>query len=185
MAIGSSPRTCIVVFGAAVHPDGSPSGTLRRRIAAAVRFAAAAGPVRFLVTGGIVRNPPSEAEVMRRLLLEAGVAGEDILVEDQARNTQQSSVLCAGMLRGRDDIGAVVVCTSRYHMFRCQMLLRMNVIRTGAGVPSEDAAFQSRVRNAYSWLRELVAIPVDAAVSAWRRLRGRRPAGGGGPNRRD
>jgi hypothetical protein len=52
-------------------------------------------------------------------------------------------------------------------------------------VPSEDAAFQSRVRNAYSWLRELVAIPVDAAVSAWRRLRGRRPAGGGGPNRRD
>jgi len=173
LATGSPPRTCIVVFGAAVRPDGSPSGTLRRRVAAAVRFAATAGPACFLVTGGIVRNPPPEAEVMRRLLLEAGAAAEDILVEDQARNTQQSAVLCAGMLRGRGDIGAVVVCTSRYHMFRCRMLLRMNGIRTGAGVASDDAAFQSRARYIYSWLRELFAVPVDAAVSAWRRLRDR------------
>lgn len=173
MAIGSPPRTCIVVFGAAVRPDGSPSGTLRRRVAAAVRFAARVGPACFLVTGGIVRNPPPEAEVMRRLLLEAGVAADAILVEDQARNTQQSAVLCAGILRGRDGIGDVAVCTSRYHMFRCRMLLRMNGIRTGAGVASEDAAFQSRVRYAYSWLRELVAIPVDAAMSAWRWLQDR------------
>lgn len=110
---------------------------------------------------------------MRRLLLEAGVAADAILVEDQARNTQQSAVLCAGILRGRDGIGDVAVCTSRYHMFRCRMLLRMNGIRTGAGVASEDAAFQSRVRYAYSWLRELVAIPVDAAMSAWRWLQDR------------
>lgn len=110
---------------------------------------------------------------MRDLLLEAGVAADAILVEDQAQNTQQSAIFCAGMLRRRDDIGAVVVCTSRYHMVRCRMLLRLNGIRTGAGVASEDAAFQSRSRYTYSWLRELVAIPVDAAAAAWRRLRDR------------
>jgi uncharacterized SAM-binding protein YcdF (DUF218 family) len=161
---------CIIIFGAAVRVDGSPSGTLRRRVAAAMRFADAAGPVRFLVTGGLGRHPPAEAVAMRRLLLELGAREEQILVEDQARNTRESAILCARMLQGRDDVGAVIVCTSRYHIRRCRMLLRMCGIRTAGGAASEDAGFVGRGRHAYSWLREMVAIPVDAVRMTWHRL---------------
>jgi len=162
-----SPRqNYVIIFGAAVRPDGSPSGTLRRRIAAAFRLLDRPAPVRFIVTGGIGRNPPAEATVMRRLLLELGARDDQILVEDQACNTRQSAILCAGILHAQDDVGAVIACTSRYHMLRCRMLLRMQGIRSMAGAVSEDAAFVGRARYGYCWLRELAAIPVDAVCSA-------------------
>ncbi len=107
---------------------------------------------------------------MQRLLLELGAPDDRILIEDQARNTRQSAILCTRMLRARGDVGAVIVCTSRYHMRRCRMLLRMSGIRASAGVASEDAAFLGWVRHAYARLREMAAIPADAIRLAWHRL---------------
>ena len=117
--------------------------------------------MRFLVTGGIGEHPPSEAAVMRQCLLELGARDDQVLVEDQAESTRGSAALCAALLRAQDDVGQVLVCTSRYHVPRCRMLLRMNGIPSLPGAASEDAAFVGRPRYAYYCLRELVAIPVD------------------------
>lgn len=167
MASGSPRHDYVIIFGAAVRPDGSPSGTLRRRVVAAVAYAEMAGPVRFLVTGGAVHNPPAEAIVMRRLLLDHGIAEQHVLVEDKARNTHESAVLCSAILTARDDVGSVAVCTSRYHMARCRMLLRLHGIPADPGAASEDAAFVGPVGYAYAWLREILAFPLDAARSVW------------------
>ena len=161
----------MIVFGAAVRPDGSPSGTLRRRIRAAA-MAGNARPLRYLVTGGLVRHPPAEATVMRRLLLELGVADDRILIEDRARNTRQSASLCASILRRRGDVGDVLLCSSRYHLPRCRLLLRLNGIDCRSGAASDDAGAVGRGRYAYSWLRELAAMPMDAILVVLRRLTG-------------
>ena len=165
----------MIVFGAAVRPDGAPSGTLKRRIATAAGTAGTARPLRYLVTGGPVRHPEPEALVMRRLLVELGVREDRILVEDRARNTRESARLCAAILGGRGDVGAVLVCSSRYHLPRCRLLLRLHGIRCGAAVASEDAAALGRARYAYSWLRELAAMPFDALRAVLRRRFGRAP----------
>jgi uncharacterized SAM-binding protein YcdF (DUF218 family) len=167
--LGSAPprQTYVIIFGAAVRPDGTPSGTLRRRVAAGIAYAGKAGLVRFLVTGGAVRNPPAEAVVMRRLLLDQGIAEAHILVEDKARNTHESAVLCSAILTARDDVGRVAVCTSRYHMARCRMLLRLHGIPTVPGAASEDAIFVGTAGYAYAWLREILAFPLDAVRSVW------------------
>ena len=161
----------MIVFGAAVRPDGSPSGTLRRRIRAAVS-AGNARPLCYLVTGGLVRHPPAEAAVMRRLLLEMGVTEDRILIEDRARNTRQSAGLCAAILRRQGDVGEVMLCSSRYHLPRCRMLLRLNGVRCGRGAASDDAAAVGRSRYVYSWLREVAAMPMDALLVVLRRVSG-------------
>jgi len=110
---------------------------------------------------------------MRRLLLDLGVPDERIVVEDTARNTRQSAVRCAAMLRARTDVGAVVVCSSRYHIRRCRMLLRLSGIRPDAAVASRDAHRVGRTRYAWSWARDLVAFPCDAVAMTGHRLRQR------------
>ena len=159
----------LIVFGAAVRPDGSPSGTLRRRVRAAAAMLENSRPVRFLVTGGPVRHPSAEGVVMRRLLMEMGVAEDRILVEDRARNTRESAKLCAAILGRRDDVAEVLLCSSRYHLPRCRMLLRLNGVRCRHGAASEDAGALGRGRCAIFWLREFAAMPFDALLAASRR----------------
>jgi uncharacterized SAM-binding protein YcdF (DUF218 family) len=178
LASGEARYDYLIVFGAAIRPDGSPSGTLRRRIQTAFRSVEDLGQVRFLVTGGLVRNPPAEAVVMRRLLLELGASENQILIENQARNTRESALLCAAILRRQGDVGDVLVCSSRYHVPRCRMLLRLSGVRSRMGVGSEDAAAVGRGRIAYSVLREAAAMPLDAILlavqRAWRGMGGPR-----------
>ena len=94
------------------------------------------------------------------------------LIEDRARNTRQSASLCASILRRRGDVGDVLLCSSRYHLPRCRLLLRLNGIDCRSGAASDDAGAVGRGRYAYSWLRELAAMPMDAILVVLRRLTG-------------
>ena len=73
----------IIVFGAAVRPDGQPSAVLRHRLEAAITWAKSRPQARFLVTGGLGDHPPSEAEAMRRYLLDRGIEESAIVIEPQ------------------------------------------------------------------------------------------------------
>jgi uncharacterized SAM-binding protein YcdF (DUF218 family) len=116
------------------------------------------------VTGGICPHPPAEAVVMRRLLLDLGASDDQIVVEDTARSTLQSAIRCSAMLCARADVGAVVVCSSRYHVRRCRMLMRLNGIRPDAAVASQDAHRVGPARYAWSWARDFAALPFDATL---------------------
>jgi len=111
---------------------------------------------------------------MRRLLLDLGARDEQIVVEDTALNTLQSAIRCSAMLRARGDVGEVVVCSSRYHIRRCRMLLRMNGVRAERFVASRDTPKVGRIRYAYAWLREWAALPHDTVLMTanrfWRKL---------------
>jgi uncharacterized SAM-binding protein YcdF (DUF218 family) len=168
--------TVFVVFGAAVWPDGSPSGTLRRRTLGALIQAQGVSPRRFLLTGGQGRYGPPEAVVMRNLLLEAGVSAEEIVLEDQAGDTLDSVLYCARILRGEGGAGnreRVVVVSSAYHVPRCCLLFRLLGMQVEAGPITRDR----RVLGLGSWLhavlRETVATPWDAFLIGIRRGRSR------------
>lgn len=165
-----------VVFGAAVWPDGSPSATLRRRTLGALALSErggmgqAAGNRRFLLTGGQGRHGPPEAHVMRDLLVERGVPEHEIELEDRARDTLESVLRCARLLRAGDRQERIVVATSGYHAYRCWLLFRLLGIRSRIGsIPSDRSIVGLR-----GWiravLRECVATPWDALLLlAWHR----------------
>lgn len=159
----------IVVFGAAIRPDGRPSGTLRRRVEGAYRFGRSLSDPLYLVTGGVGRYGPAEAVVMGEQLRRLGVPDHRIVVEDQGSDTLSSAVLCRDLLRARPDRGGLYVCSSTYHIPRCRMLLRMLGLRTRATPMASDRPALGTPKWFYYVVREAAALPYDAIAMALRR----------------
>jgi uncharacterized SAM-binding protein YcdF (DUF218 family) len=125
----------VVVLGAAMAAPGVPGAALRRRLehGVAVFFARNAGHL--LVSGGIVGPPPAEAEMMRDLAVQCGVAKERIVVEDSARNTFENAVYTGRIIRDRQ-WRRVVVVTDGFHLPRALYVFRrLGLEVAGDGVP--------------------------------------------------
>lgn len=161
----------IVIFGAAVRPDGSASPALRRRVEAAADFGAGLRAPLYVPTGAKGRFGPAESAVMAALLRDRGVPPERIVEEPTGTDTLSSVLACVALLRARGHAGPAFAATSGYHLPRCLLLLRM------AGVPARPVpppgADPSWPRRWYWRLREAPALPYDAALMLAARLRGR------------
>ncbi len=164
-------RPVIVIFGAAVRQNGAPSGALRGRVDAAITTGRRLTDPLYLPTGGQGRHGPPEAKVMTGLLLDAGIARSSILPEPTGRNTIRSVQACAALLGPTR--APVYVATSPYHMLRCVLLLRLAGLRARPGCLPRGRASARWAKRWFWRLRELPAIPVDAALLLTWRLRGR------------
>ena len=163
----------IIIFGAAVRPDGTPSNALRLRVEAAA-FAGEAMELLplYIPTGAVGRHGPAEAEVMAALLRRHGVPPDRIVEERTARDTLSSAVACAGILRTRGHDGPVFAASNAYHLPRCRMLMRLAGFPAGGIAPDGPASRHWRRR--WFWrLREVLAFPYDLVLITWHRLRGR------------
>jgi vancomycin permeability regulator SanA len=155
------------VPGAAVRPDGSPSGTLQRRVESAWKAASADRHARILVSGGQGRYGPPEAAVMSRLLQEMGAPAERIVVEPEGRNTLDSVIRSSRILRGRGDARLIYICTSDYHQLRCRRLLQILGFATAVVRMPPERTFLGSRKYLYYWLREFAALPWDALHLWW------------------
>ena len=106
-----------MVLGTQVLPGGKPSRTLDARVRHAARLYAAGVVEKILVTGGVGTHPPSEAEVMARILREEGVPEGAVLIEDEAESTWDSARLVAA-LAAREGVSEVLVVTDPLHCVR-------------------------------------------------------------------
>lgn len=163
------PIACYVIFGAAVRPGGRPSGTLRRRVEGALAAGGASGEALYLVTGGVGRHPPAEADVMAGLLEAAGVPGERILRDTASDDTLSSALAVARIVRERCPAARIVVCTSRFHQPRCRLLLRLAGLAAESAPMHPDRPGLGPVRWLYYVAREAVALPWDAVLMVARR----------------
>jgi uncharacterized SAM-binding protein YcdF (DUF218 family) len=154
-----------VILGAQVLSGGRPSRTLRARVRHAARLYAG-GEVRLVIpTGGIGRHPPSEAAVAARMLREAGVPEEAILLEEEARNTWESARLVAAMARRRG-IRSVLVVTDPLHCVRTVGAFRAEGVPACASPVYSSPMWRKPRLRREQFLREIGAI-------VWYRVRRR------------
>lgn len=160
----------IVIFGAAVRPDGRPSPTLARRIGYAFEAAALRPEAPILCSGAAGRAGPSEASVMAAALARRGVETARLVLDEDSRDTLQSVLAAARFVRRRE-IAELVVCSDRYHLPRIRLLLAALGVETQPG-PVAPGRGGTPLRH---WtrmrLREGVAIPYDLALVLARRRR--------------
>jgi uncharacterized SAM-binding protein YcdF (DUF218 family) len=153
-----------IIFGAGVSAEGRPSAVLRHRIDGALAWAREHPAAMLMPTGGVGRQGPAEAEVVREILIEAGVAPERIVAEACGRDTLESVRLCDAILRRRGDCGRIVCCTSTYHQPRCALLLRLlGYTVVLPGMPNGWGRL-STFRYARTLLKEMLATPYDAML---------------------
>src|ERR1700677_3485345 len=161
----------ILIFGAAVRPDGKPSVTLQRRVETALACARGHQAVNFIPTGAIGRHGPSEASVMADFLMKSGIPGEQIQLEETGTDTLSSARALARLVRKEPSrSGPVMVATSGYHLPRCLILLWL------FGVAAKPCRLP-RVPGTATWwkrwywrLREVPALPYDATLALWLRV---------------
>ena len=159
-----------MIMGAAVRRDGSPSGAMRRRVESALALGGNSATSLYLVTGGQGRFGPPESAVMKSMLQAAGVPENRILADPESHDTLSSVLHCANMLKAREKVDTVVVCTDRYHVPRCRWLFWL------LGVPTSNRPMPSGFgANGIFWwtyyhVRELFAIPWDTVLLLGRRI---------------
>ena len=170
-------RTFLIIYGAAVKAGGIPSGTLLRRVQGAWKISQTlTSPCYFIVTGGVGKHAPSEAQVMQNLLLDLGATHEQVMLEDQAKDTMDSSFNCAELLtqhsyQAQND--CVIVCSSPYHNYRCQLLLWMKQVSSVRGNMPTDKYALGTIKWLRYYIREAVAIPWDL-IHIWIKLKFKR-----------
>ncbi len=76
-----------------------------------------------LIFAGAAKEGVSNAQVMKRLALAAGVPEEAILIEEQSQNTTENARLVALLLR-RERISSIILITSPYHQRRAYTAFR-------------------------------------------------------------
>jgi len=138
-------RDFIVVLGAAVRPGGRASPALRRRVEHAVDLWRQRPDVRLVLTGGLGRFPPAEAEVMARFAESAGVPRERMLLESRATTTRESARFCAALL-AEYEVRRVVIVTDAYHQRRARLAFRRAGLRPVSSSPSASSTVPPRVR---------------------------------------
>ena len=159
----SEPSGVAVVLGTQVLPGGRASRTLEARVRHAARLYKE-GTIRLLVpTGGLGEHPPSEAEVMARVLRGEGVPESAVILEDRALNTWDSARLVAGMA---DKLGvkSVVVVTDPVHCVRAVAAFRRAGLMASAEPVYSSPMWRGKWQRRGQLVREIGAL-------AWYRMR--------------
>jgi len=113
-----------VVLGAGIDGE-QPSLSLRRRLDSSIKFLNENPEVKLIVSGGFGEGLRiSEAEVMKRYLIERGINEGRILKEERSKTSNENLKYTRELLNEihgeqRQDI---VVITSDYHMFRAKLI---------------------------------------------------------------
>ena len=164
------PAPLIVVFGAAVLPDGRPSASLMRRIGYGAQAAQAWPDAPVLCSGGVGRSGPSEASIMAEHLATRCVAPSRLILDEVSADTLQSVLAAARTLEALG-LRRVVVCSDRYHVPRIRLMLGALGLATAAGPVLPGRGGSTRRECTRMTLREAVAIPYDLAIVLARRRR--------------
>ena len=167
----------VVVFGAAVWEYGRPSPALERRVRHAVSLIRSGRATYLLVTGGVGKHPPSEAQVMKQVALERGVPAHLIFTEETGASTFHSALACAKIMCRHNWTTAIVV-TDVYHIPRTVLLFRCLGIAAVGHPPPGGRQANPPLRWFVYYLRECVAFPWYCILILHRLIYSRKLQGG-------
>lgn len=148
----------LVVLGAGLRPDGTPSEALRYRLDAALGYLEDNPGTACVVSGGQgLGESRTEAAAMREYLLGHGLAEGRVIVEDRSASTAENVRNSAGLLAPGASVGIV---TNDFHLYRALRLAEKNGLPGASGL----AAPSNPLYLPQSALRECAALAKDLLV---------------------
>lgn len=135
-----SKADCILVLGAGLKPDGSPSDMLRDRLSFACDLWEEGVSDTVLVSGDRASESYDEVTAMKNYLLAHGVPEEAIVEDPMGYSTSES------LKRAKDIFGYenVAVVTQRYHLYRALYIAQKTGL-DAKGVNSDPYTYRGQV----------------------------------------
>ncbi|PTM57597.1 YdcF family protein [Desmospora activa] len=158
-ALTGSTRESGIVLGAALQGD-QPSPALQERLDYALALYQEGRFSTFLCCGGSLRRQISEAQAMKRYLIERGIPAPAILLEENSVNTAQNLAF-ARLILERHHLRTCFLITHDYHMYRACLHARRQGIDI---VPAPCASKRlwipyHRVRECFALIRWFLLRP--------------------------
>ena len=148
----------VVVLGAQMKTSG-PSKALKYRLDEAVRYLEANPDTKVIVSGGQGPDEPmSEAQGMYDYLVNAGIAPDRILLEDQSKNTFQNLTFSAEYLDPSNDLVGVV--SNNFHIFRATKIPQKAGYQNVYGIAAKGEPFL----QCNNMMREFLGVVKDFLV---------------------
>lgn len=152
-AAASFDADAIIVLGASVYPDGTPSGILQDRLDDGIALYFAGAAPKIIMSGDNGTESYNECWAMKQYAISQGVPSEDVFCDHAGFSTYET------MYRARHVFGAerIVVATQTYHLYRA-LYDAQGVGMEAIGVPSDYGEYANQ-----SWydIRELFARTKD------------------------
>lgn len=148
---------CILVLGAGLQGDGSPSPMLRDRLLTGVSLFESGASDRLLMSGDHGTAGYDEVNAMKNFAIEAGVPSECIFMDHAGFSTYES------LYRARDIFRAdkLIIVTQKYHLYRALYVAgKLGLDVRGVAADGEEYAGQE-LREA----REVLARGKDFFVA--------------------
>lgn len=105
---------CILVLGAGVYCDGSPSPMLQDRLEGGIELYWSGAAPKLLMSGDHSREDYDEVNAMKDYAMDKGVPDQDIFMDHAGFSTYDS------LYRARDvfQAGKIIIVTQKYHLYR-------------------------------------------------------------------
>lgn len=156
-AAGTPPQNpdAVIVLGCKVQPSGNPSLMLRQRINAAFEYLSENEEVLCIVSGGKGSDEPlSEAETMKNLLVEMGIDGNRIIIEDKSESTRQNIEYSLKLLEEQGKtVSEAAIVTDGFHQLRASLIVKESNV-----APTAVSAETPLWLIAPYWVREWFAL---------------------------
>jgi len=149
----------IIVLGAPLGKDGSPSRAMRRRVLTAIELFHNNRFKGIIFSGGDLGGQLSEAEAMAEFAVEAGLERSSLSLESKARNTWENLALSQEIM-AQKGWESVVVVSDDWHLPRARFCAeKLSVTATFHPVPamllpsSALTRFAARLREAVAMIK--------------------------------
>lgn len=147
----------IIVLGSAVWQGERPSPSLYARAQHAIALYRAGYAPALILCGGLGGNPPTEAEVMRRLAASAGVPADALVLDDKSHSTEESLSNAKALMDARDWRSALIV-SDPFHLLRAVTIARdLGIDAYGSGASNSPTYTAPQLRAWYT-TREAMAL---------------------------
>lgn len=136
-----SSADAIVVLGASVYADGTPSGILQDRLDDGIALYFAGVAPKIIMSGDNGTESYNEVRVMKQYAIAQGVPSEDIFCDHAGFSTYES------MYRAKYVFGCerIVVATQTYHLYRALWSAK-SLGMQATGVPSDYREYQKQLQ---------------------------------------
>lgn len=146
----------LVVLGAGLRPDGTPSEALRYRLDAALTYLEENPETDCVVSGGQgFGEVRTEADAMAEYLVEHGLDEGRITKEERSSTTAENLRFSSALLEPGAEVGVV---TNDFHLYRALRIAERNGLPGAHGL----AAPSNPLYLPQSMLRECAAVVKDA-----------------------
>ena len=148
---------CIIVLGAAVRPNGTPSAMLRDRLEKAVELYEAGVSDTIIVSGDHREDNYDEVNTMKYFLIDAGIPSEDIFMDHGGLSTYDTMYRAANVF----GVKKAVIVTQKYHMYRSIYVAKSLGI-DAYGVNAKEVSYSGQAKRN---IREVLARIKDVGMS--------------------